>query len=70
VIDDNVSGCLHPPDDVEGMARSVVRLLTDPAWHASLAAAATATAHDRFCDTRIVPEYEAFYEEIAARPAS
>ena len=46
------------------MARSVVRLLTDDEMHARMAAAATRAAHDRYCDTRIVPVYEAYYQEI------
>ncbi len=67
VIEDGVSGCLHAPDDIDGMARSVVRLLTDEPLHARMAAAATHTAHDRYCDTTIVPMYEAYYEEILSR---
>ena len=66
VVDDGVSGCLHEADDVEGMARSVVMLLTDEAVHARMASAAEHSAHDRFCDTRIVPMYEAYYEKIMA----
>jgi N-acetyl-alpha-D-glucosaminyl L-malate synthase BshA len=69
VVDDNVSGCLHAPGDVDGMARSVLRLFTDPDFHARMAAAATRAAHERFCDTDIVPVYEAFYEEVAAKAA-
>ena len=64
VVDDGVSGCLHAMDDIDGMARSVVTLLTDEAMHARMAAAATRTAHDRYCDTKIVPMYEAHYEKI------
>jgi L-malate glycosyltransferase len=66
VVDDGVSGCLHAADDVDGMARSVVMLLTDDALHARMASAAEHSAHDRFCDTKIVPMYEAYYEKIMA----
>jgi N-acetyl-alpha-D-glucosaminyl L-malate synthase BshA len=66
VVDDGVSGCLHAADDVDGMARSVVALLTDQALHGRMASAAEHSAHDRFCDTKIVPMYEAYYEKIMA----
>jgi N-acetyl-alpha-D-glucosaminyl L-malate synthase BshA len=64
VVDDGVSGCLHAADDVDGMARSVVELLTDEVLHGRMASAAEHSAHDRFCDTKIVPMYEAYYEKI------
>ena len=67
VVEDGVSGCLHAPDDIDGMARSVVTLLTDEPLHARMAAAATLTAHDRYCDTTIVPIYESYYEKIMSR---
>jgi hypothetical protein len=31
-----------------------------------MASAAEQSAHDRFCDTKIVPMYEAYYEKIMA----
>jgi len=63
VIEDGVSGFLHPLDDLDGMARSTLRLLTDRALHARLAAGARETAHVRYSDTRIVPLYETCYSE-------
>ena len=63
VIEDGVSGFLHPLDDLDGMARSTLRLLTDRALHARLAAAARETAHVRYSDTRIVPLYETCYSD-------
>jgi len=67
VIEDGVSGFLHPLDDLEGMARSALRLLTDGALHHRVAEAGCRTAHERFCDQDIVPMYEAYYEEVLAR---
>jgi N-acetyl-alpha-D-glucosaminyl L-malate synthase BshA len=64
VIEDRRDGYLHPPDDLDGMAASGVALLTEPARHRRVAAAAVQTARDRFCATRIVPRYEAFYETV------
>jgi N-acetyl-alpha-D-glucosaminyl L-malate synthase BshA len=67
VIDDGVSGFLHLPDDLDGMAGSAVRLLTDPAAHHAMAAAARQVARERYTDDRIVPRYENYYEEILGR---
>ena len=70
VIEYGVSGFLHEPEDLDGMARSALRLLTDEDLRRRVAAAARATAVERFCDTRIVPEYERFYEETLARASA
>ena len=64
VVEDGVSGCLHAADDLEGMAQSIVQLLTDEQMHARMASAAERTAHDRYCDTTIVPLYEKYYEKV------
>ncbi|PYR55603.1 MAG: N-acetyl-alpha-D-glucosaminyl L-malate synthase BshA [Acidobacteria bacterium] len=70
LIEHGVSGFLHPPDDLDGMADSALRLLTDETLHARTAEAARRTAHERFCDVNIVPMYETYYEEILSRPVS
>ncbi len=49
------------------MAASAVRLLSDGPTQRRMAVAARRTAQDRFCDTRIVPLYEACYESVLAR---
>jgi N-acetyl-alpha-D-glucosaminyl L-malate synthase BshA len=67
VIDEGVTGFLHPPEDLDGMAESIVRLLRDPVLHRRMAVAARQTASERFCDTRVVPLYERFYNEVLAR---
>jgi N-acetyl-alpha-D-glucosaminyl L-malate synthase BshA len=64
VIEDGVSGFLHDFTDLDGMAQSVLLMLTNPAVHARLAAAARKRANDHFCDAKIVPLYEACYREI------
>ena len=68
VIDHERNGFLHVPDDLEGMARSAVALLTDQGLHRRVAAAARRTVHQRFCSEDIVPVYEAYYKEIVDRP--
>jgi N-acetyl-alpha-D-glucosaminyl L-malate synthase BshA len=64
VIDEGVTGFLHEPDDVDGMAASVLRLIQDPALHARVALAARRVAVDRFSAARIVPMYEAAYAAL------
>jgi N-acetyl-alpha-D-glucosaminyl L-malate synthase BshA len=70
VVEDGQAGYLHPPDDLEGMAKSVVRLLTDERVHQTVSTAARNRARDRFCDSRIVPLYESYYEEVLQTSAS
>jgi L-malate glycosyltransferase len=64
LVQDGVSGFLHPPDDLEGMARSAIELLKDESLHHRMAEAARRAARDRYCDSKIVPVYEAYYQEI------
>jgi N-acetyl-alpha-D-glucosaminyl L-malate synthase BshA len=66
VIEHEQSGFLHPPDDLDGMARSAIVLLADPAVHRRVSGAARRTVTQRFCDIKIVPIYEAYYQEILA----
>jgi N-acetyl-alpha-D-glucosaminyl L-malate synthase BshA len=66
VVENGSSGFLHELDDLDGMAGSIVRLLTDDSLHRRAAAAARKIAQDRFCDSKIVPLYEAYYEEVLA----
>ncbi len=66
VIEHGVTGFLHPLDDLNGMSESVYRLLTDDDLYRRASAAARRVAHERYCDSKIVPIYEAYYEEILA----
>jgi N-acetyl-alpha-D-glucosaminyl L-malate synthase BshA len=67
VVENGVSGFLHDLDDLDGMAASAVKLLTDEPLHRRFAEAARRSARDRFCDSKIVPVYEAYYREILDR---
>ena len=67
VIEHGVTGFLHHPDDLEGMASSGVALLTDPPRHRAVAAAGLAAVQQRFCVNAIVPRYEALYTEVLSR---
>ena len=61
VIDDGITGFLHDPSDVQGMADSGVWLLTDSDLHARVAEDSRRTVRKRFCRDLVVPQYEAFY---------
>jgi N-acetyl-alpha-D-glucosaminyl L-malate synthase BshA len=64
VITHGETGYLFPVGDVADMAASAVALLTDPARHALFRAQARKRAEESFDADRIIPLYEAFYEEI------
>ena len=66
VVDDGVTGFLHPPDDLQGMTDSCIALLTDPELHAKSAKASRDRAEEFFCAKRVVPLYEAYYQEVTA----
>jgi L-malate glycosyltransferase len=67
VIAHEETGFLHALDDLDGMAQSAIRLLTDEKLHRRIATAARRTVHERFCDEEIVPMYEAYYQEVLSR---
>jgi L-malate glycosyltransferase len=69
VVEDNVTGFLHAPGDLEGMAASAIAVLTDEAMHRRLAAVARAVAFERYRSTKIVPIYESYYEETLSQPS-
>jgi N-acetyl-alpha-D-glucosaminyl L-malate synthase BshA len=66
VIDHGVTGFLHDPDDIDGMAESGLRLLRDEPLHRRFADEARRTVSGRFCCDLVVPRYEAFYERLLA----
>ena len=66
VITDGVEGILEPAGSVEAMARRAVTLLRDRDAQQRMRAAAMARAAAFSAET-VVPQYEAFYEEVLAR---
>jgi L-malate glycosyltransferase len=64
VIEDGISGFLHPPDAIDEMAASGVLLLTDPVKHRSVARTACARVRTDFCAEKIVPLYEDCYRSV------
>jgi N-acetyl-alpha-D-glucosaminyl L-malate synthase BshA len=65
VIEDGVSGFLHPPDAIDDMAASGIAILTDPARHQAVGKAARRRVRREFCADRVVPMYEAVYQSLA-----
>jgi len=65
VIEDGVTGVLHPPDDFDAMAASAIRLLSDRAAHAEMAQEGRWVVQYRFCVSEVVPRYEALYREVS-----
>ena len=64
VVDDGVNGILEPVGSVEAMGRRAVELLRDSVRHGAMRDAAIAKARSYSAD-RIVPMYEALYQEVA-----
>ncbi|MDH5642967.1 MAG: N-acetyl-alpha-D-glucosaminyl L-malate synthase BshA [Gemmatimonadota bacterium] len=63
VVEDGVSGFLHPPDDLDGMAHSAIELLKDDALYEKVSRGAIARA-ETFSVDRVVPMYENMYERL------
>jgi N-acetyl-alpha-D-glucosaminyl L-malate synthase BshA len=67
LIDDGINGRLFEVGDVEGMSQAAIALLIDEPARLRMAEAARKTAQDRFCASRIIPLYEAYYERVIRR---
>jgi glycosyltransferase involved in cell wall biosynthesis len=64
VVEDGVSGLLADPEDIDGMARHATSILSDPALHARFARGGLERVRRHFCAGRVVPQYEAYYQEV------
>ena len=60
VIEHGVTGFLHAPADLDGMAASAVSVLSDPSLHQRIASAGRESVCQRFSADRIVPMYEEY----------
>jgi len=67
VIEHGVSGFLHPPQELQAMVDSGVRLLQDRELHMRIVRAGRAVVTERFCTDVIVPRYEECYRGLLAR---
>jgi N-acetyl-alpha-D-glucosaminyl L-malate synthase BshA len=64
VIEDGISGFLHPPEALDEMAKSAIAILTDASLRARMAKGACDRVREHFCAERVVPMYEACYREL------
>lgn len=64
VVEDGVSGRLHPVGDVEAMAASAVELLRDGERWQAFSEAGRGRAVERFSADEVVPRYEAYYRDV------
>jgi glycosyltransferase involved in cell wall biosynthesis len=69
VIEHGTSGYLADVGDVDTMARYAVELLSDESALRAMGKVSRAVAQARFCSSRIVPQYEAFYRRVIERSA-
>jgi N-acetyl-alpha-D-glucosaminyl L-malate synthase BshA len=67
VIEHGVSGYLADVGDVDSMATYAIELLGDESALRRMSKAARAVAQARFCSSKIVPQYEAFYRRVIER---
>lgn len=68
LIEHGVTGYLHAGDDLDGMASSAIELLSERETWQRVSDAASTIAHTRYCDSSIVPVYEAYYLERLSEP--
>lgn len=66
VIENGVSGTLHPLESVEQMAASVIALLRDDALRQRMGADARRVACQRFDAPKVISMYEDYYRETIA----
>src|SRR5690606_10100235 len=69
VVEDGVSGFLHAPGNVEAMAASIRKLLSDDKRAKKMGAAARERASGKFRREALLPVWEAYYEKILSQPA-
>jgi L-malate glycosyltransferase len=69
VIDHGRSGFLAAVGDVDAMAGYAIDILSDEKRLREMGKVARWEAQSRFCSTRIIPEYERFYERVLERAA-
>lgn len=67
VIEDGKNGFLAEVGDIEKMARCAIEVLSDEKRLREMAKLARFEAQSRFCSSKIIPQYEKFYQRILER---
>lgn len=70
IIQSGTSGLLHDVDDEDGMARSVVRVLTDSEFAKQLASAGRAQVEEHFNLDVTAEKYIKLYEQVAGKSST
>ena len=64
VVEEGITGFLHPPDHLHEMAESAIAILSDETLHARMSADCMRLAAERFSADRVVPLYETLYAQL------
>jgi L-malate glycosyltransferase len=64
VVNSGVDGFLVEPRDIGSMAERSLEVLANESRRMEMGKRARETARARFCSTKIIPQYEAYYEKI------
>jgi glycosyltransferase involved in cell wall biosynthesis len=67
VIDQNRTGFMAEVGDVDAMANYAIDLLSDDAKLSEVRRRCRIYAQSRYCATKIIPKYEAFYRAVLDR---
>ena len=67
VVKDGKNGILAEVGDIETMARRAIELLSDEARLREMGKNARFEAQSRFCASKIIPQYEKFYQRVLER---
>jgi N-acetyl-alpha-D-glucosaminyl L-malate synthase BshA len=67
VVDDGKTGILCDVGDVECMAKRAIEVLSDEKRLREMGKLARFEAQSRFCSTKIIPQYEKFYQRVMER---
>ncbi len=67
VVTDGVEGFLVEPHNVDRMAERALEILCDAPRHREMGIRARESARKRFCSSKIIPQYEAYYREVLGR---
>ena len=64
LITHGVDGYMEGVGDIDAQAARLTELLANEELHAKMSAGARNTAQTRFCTDLIIPQYEAYYEQV------
>lgn len=67
VVEDGVNGLLVPFGDVENLALSLEKLITNSELRTNFGEAARLHAHEKFSAEVIIPQYEALYQSLVGQ---